>query len=160
MQPAFATLEQLTARVVGGQVDDARAQAVLDDASARIRAEAVKTWVDTQGHLVADLPDVVVVVCLQAALRAYQNPERLTQEGIGTGYVQSNVSADVYLTKAELRLVRRAAGNSGLWSKPTTRGYMESGRGPGTDTTFLPTEGSEEPLAESEPIAWTGPDGY
>jgi hypothetical protein len=159
VQPAFATVEQLTARVVGGQVDDGRAQAVLDDASARIRAEAVKSWV-TDGELDADTPDIVEVVCLQAALRAYQNPERLTQEGIGTGYVQSNVSADVYLTKAELRLVRRAAGNSGLWTKPTTRGYLESGRGPGTDTTFMPTELGDEPLAESEPIAWTGPDGY
>jgi hypothetical protein len=159
VQPSFATVEQLTARVVGGQVDDDRAQAVLDDASARIRAETVKTWV-TDGELDADVPDIVGVVCLQAALRAYQNPERLTQEGIGTGYVQSNVSADVYLTKAELRLVRRAAGNSGLWTKPTTRGYLESGRGPGTDTTFMPTELSDEPLAESEPIAWTGPDGY
>jgi len=156
--PAFATLEQLTARVAGGQVNDARAQAVLDDASARIRAEAVKTWV-TDGELDADLPDIVVAVCLQAALRAYQNPERLTQEGIGTGYVQSNVSADVYLTKAELRLVRRAAGNTGLWSKPTTRGRVETSEWPWADI-FLPTEIAGEGFLEGESIEWAGPDGF
>jgi hypothetical protein len=156
--PAFATLEQLTARVVGGQVDDARAQAVLDDASARIRAEAVKSWV-TDGELDADLPDIVGAVCLQAALRAYQNPERLTQEGIGTGSVQSNVSADVYLTKAELRLVRRAAGNTGLWSKPTTRGRVETAEWPWADI-FLPTEIAGEGFLEGEPIEWAGPDGF
>lgn len=158
MLPAFATLEQLTARVAGGQVNDARAQAVLDDASARIRAEAVKTWV-TDGELDADLPDIVVAVCLQAALRAYQNPERLTQEGIGTGYVQSNVSADVYLTKAELRLVRRAAGNTGLWSKPTTRGRVETSEWPWADI-FLPTEIAGEGFLEGESIEWAGPDGF
>jgi hypothetical protein len=156
--PAFATLEQLTARVAGGQVNDARAQAVLDDASARIRAEAVKTWV-TDGELDADVPDIVVAVCLQAALRAYQNPERLTQEGIGTGYVQSNVSADVYLTKAELRLVRRAAGNTGLWTKPTTRGRVETSEWPWADI-FLPTEIAGEGFLEGESIEWAGPDGF
>lgn len=159
MQPAFATLEQLTARVAGGQVDDARAQAVLDDASARIRAEAVKSWVDDSNALVADLPDIIVAVCLQAALRAYQNPERLTQEGIGTGYVQSNVSADVYLTKAEMKLVRRAAGNTGLWSKPTTRGRIETSMWPWDDM-FLPTALAGEPGAETDPIDWAGPDGF
>lgn len=158
MQPAFATVEQLTARVVGGQVDDARAQAVLDDASARIRAEAVKSWV-TAGELDADIPDIVGVVCLQAALRAYQSPERLTQEGIGTGYVQSNVSADVYLTKAEMKLVRRAAGNAGLWSKPTTRGRIETSMWPWDDM-FLPTVLAGEPGAETDPIDWAGPDGF
>jgi hypothetical protein len=157
--PAFATLDQLTARVAGGQVNDTRAQAVLDDASARIRAEAVKTWVDDAGALVADLPDIVVAVCLQAALRAYQNPERMTQEGIGTGYVQSNVSADVYLTKAELRLVRRAAGNTGLWTKPTTRGRVETSEWPWADI-FLPTEIAGEGFLEGESIEWAGPDGF
>lgn len=158
MLPALATLEQLTARVVGGQVDDARAQAVLDDASARIRAEASKSWV-TAGELDTDTPDIVRVVCLQAALRAYQNPERLTQEGIGTGYVQSNVSADVYLTKAEMKLVRRAAGNTGLWSKPTTRGRIETSMWPWDDM-FLPTALASDPGAATDPIDWAGPDGF
>lgn len=125
--PALASLEALAARLPSGiaDSDETRAQAALDDASALIRAEAGETWVTDENELDTDnLPDVVVAVCLAAARRALINPDGVTQEsldGYSTSY--SNDSADIYLTKAERRLVGSAGG---LWVQPTTR--VETGQ--------------------------------
>lgn len=129
--PALASLEALSDRTPGGigEDDETRAQAALDDASALIRAEAGDDWVtdDDPPELDEDaLPDVVVTVCCAAARRALVNPDGVTQESLD-GYSTSyrNDSADVYLTKAERRLVRSAAGRGGLWAQPTTRGHPD-----------------------------------
>lgn len=117
--PAFASVEDLEARM--GDVDDARAQAALDDASAFIRAEAGKDWA-IEDALDDDVPDVIVAITLKAARRALENPEGVTKESVGTysvGY--ANSSSDVYLSSEERRLIRRAAGKSGLWTQATTR---------------------------------------
>lgn len=125
--PALASLEQLATRLGGiDDSDEERAQAALDDASALIRTEAGEDWVtdDDPPELDTDnLPDVIVTVCCAAARRAVTNPDGVTQESLD-GYSTSyrNDSADVYLTKAERRLVRGAAGRGALWTQPTTRG--------------------------------------
>lgn len=160
MLPAFATIEDLAVRIPGGikEADEPRAQAALDDASTKIRAVAGRPWVDAEGDVVTDLPDIVFTVCLKAAQRCFDNPEGFTSNTIG-GYAEgrANASTDVYLTAAEQRDIRAAVGGSGgLWTQSTTRGPLETpGRhrcGEGDDV-YLDTVGGS-------PIPWAGPDGY
>lgn len=116
--PAFASEFDLTDRM-GGSCGDA-GLAALDAASALIRAEAGKTWV-TDGVLDEDVPDILRVVCVSVALRATMNPEgRASMSASVIGFQEStsfaHASPDVYLTKAERRQVRRAAGRGVLGS--------------------------------------------
>lgn len=131
--PALADLEALAARIFPSGIDEAeepRAQAALDDASALIRAEAGQDWV-TAGDPVAlsdDLPDVAVTVCLAAARRALVNPDGVVSEtiqGYATNY--GNDSGDVYLTRAERRLIRRASGLGTVGVQRTTRTEYDYG---------------------------------
>lgn len=140
--PALASLSDLSIRTPGGVSldDEARAEAVLDDASAVVRSVAGKTWV-TDGDLDDDIPHVVVLVTVAAARRALANPDGIVQESID-GYAQtfSNASSDVYLTRNEKAAVRSAAGKSGIWSQSTTR--LDSGDG----TIYLDVVGSDQPI--------------
>lgn len=116
MLPAFATIDDLADRHPGGiaDADEARAQAALDDASALIRAAAQKTWVDDNDAL-EDVPDIVVTVCVRAALRAFVNPTGLTQETTGPFSASyGNASTDVYLTSKEADLVKQAAADTSI----------------------------------------------
>src|ERR1044072_4808726 len=119
--PAFATLDQLAARVT---VDDEdRTQAALDDASVEIRSIAGVTFT-TDGVLdFTGYPswaeDALVKVCCSAAARALANPEGLTQQAETIGSHShtnafANASPDVYPTTHEKRLGRRGAGRPGL----------------------------------------------
>lgn len=125
--PALADLEALAARLPSGisEDDEPRAQAALDDASALIRAESGEDWVTDDATPVLDedtLPDVAVTVCLAAARRAFVNPDGVTAEAIdGYSTQYRNDSADVYLTRAERRLIRRAAGLGTVGVQRTTR---------------------------------------
>jgi phage gp36-like protein len=162
--PAFATLDQLAARVA---VDDEdRAQAALDDASVEIRSIAGVSFT-TDGDLNFDgypswAEDALVKVCCSAAARALANPDGLTQaaETIGSyshTNAYANASPDVYLTANEKRLVRRAAGRTGLGTITTTRAER-TGAGALVDecgTEYL------EVSPPGEPMPWLqGPVGY
>lgn len=159
MLPAFASIDDLALRLPGGiaESDEERAQAALDDASAKIRVEAATLWVDANGDLVEGIPDIVAVVCLAAAARALTNPEGVEQVSIGTySESKSNASADVYLTAQERSLIRRAAsGGGGLWTQPTTRGRLETDRDQycDGDTIYVDVVGGA-------PIPFSDPDGY
>lgn len=122
--PAFARPDDLAARLGRSfdELENARAQAALEDASAIIRAEAGKNWV-TDGALDADIPDIVTVVCLTVARRVVENPEGFTEMHLGdSGGALANATGDVYLTTNEKRLIRSAAGRSnGLFTISTTR---------------------------------------
>lgn len=117
--PAFATIDDLGARLPGGipTGDEARAQAALDDASALIRSIAGKTWT-TDGALDDDVPDIILTIAVSAARRSFVNPSGVTQEGETAGPFNRNVSyanasSDVYLTKAEKSQVLDAAADAG-----------------------------------------------
>lgn len=119
--PSLASVADLEQRL-GAPVDDVtQAQALLDDASGLIRLEVDPvTWVGDDGSLGA-VPAVVLTVCCKAVRRALDNPEAVTQraESIGSysdSVSYSNASPDVYLTNAERRLVRRAAGRTTVGS--------------------------------------------
>ncbi len=124
MLPPLASFEQFAARIPGGvDLDDyARAEAVLQDASALVRLEAGLTWVNVANQLAADLPDVAVAVTVAAARRAFVNPDMLASESIQDySSTFSSTSPDIYLTKAERKALRRVTGRSGLWTLATTR---------------------------------------
>lgn len=121
--PPFASVDDVSARLPAGEtVEDARAEAALDDASAIIRAVARKDWV-TEDELDADVPDVLLTICCRAAVRALTNPRGLESETTGPfGAQYANASADVYLTRAERDMIRSVAGQtSGVWTLGTTR---------------------------------------
>ena len=108
-EPTLASLSELEARL-GSTPDTVRALALLDDASALIRAEANYTWIDADGEP-ETVPALIVMVCCKVVERVLSNPEGLSGEAIGGYSAQfSNLSSDVYLTKQERRLVRKASG--------------------------------------------------
>jgi hypothetical protein len=127
MLPALATLDELEARlgVDPGSLsgpDRARAQAALDDASALVREESRRDWVDTDGVITA--PPSLVRVTLGAALRTFRNPDGEISQTAGP-FSRTVKAADVgvYLTPAEIEIVRRYRQEStGLWTLRTTRG--------------------------------------
>lgn len=150
--PAFATLDQLAARVT--VTDEDRAQAALEDASVEIRSIAGVTFVtadvlDFTGYP-AWAEDALVKVCCAAAVRSLTNPEGAQAETIGSySHSYANASPDVYLTANEKRLIRRAAGRTGLGTITTTTGYDDS------DTQYL------DVIPPGEPMPWLqGPVGY
>lgn len=132
MLPALVSLEDFAVRVGGiAAADEERAQACLDDASALIRNEAQTTWVDDEGALSETIPDAVVTTTYAVAIRAYRNPEGLRAEAVGDYSVTyADGSTSVFLTDAERRTIRRAAGLGGLGSIElegswvTVAGYM------------------------------------
>lgn len=150
--PAFATLDQLAARMT--VADETRAQAALDDASAEIRSIAGVTFVTDDVLDFTGYPtwaeDALVKVCCSSAVRSLTNPEGEQSETIGSySHSYANASPDVYINANERRLIRRAAGRTGLGTITTTTGYDDS------DTQYLDVS------PPGEPMPWLqGPVGY
>ncbi len=145
---SIASVTQLSDRIPGGISldDETRAQALLDDVTTLVNAEAQTEWTD------ADAPDVVVTVCLAAARRAWSNYDGKIAETIG-GYsyrVADTAATGVYLTEAEKRLVRRAAGiaEAGVTTVTLNPDFE------GTDWVYLSVEGSDKPVPVY-PSEWT-----
>lgn len=110
MTTALAELSDLEARM-GTVVDASRAQAAIDDASNWIHEATNSVWLDDAGELVDTIPSVALTVCCAVARRILTNPDGITSESLGPfSQGQSYASSDVYLTKAETRILRRAAG--------------------------------------------------
>jgi hypothetical protein len=97
-------------------VERARGEYLLDEASELIRDLAGKTWLTTTNAL-DNVPRPVARVCVAAAARAFENPHGLTQRSIGDSsksYDRSQREGGeiVYLTETEERTVLKAAGVS------------------------------------------------
>lgn len=92
-----------------------RALAALEDASALVRTEAGKTYVDSHDLLVLGIPDVITSIVLAVAYRAFRNPEGTTQSSLGdvsVSFAREGSAGAVFLTKAEQRAIRKAAGRN------------------------------------------------
>lgn len=112
--PALADIWQLEQRVPGGiaEGDLPRALAALEDASAWVRVEAGEDWLDDD-DLLETVPGAVVSVVCAVARRILDNPDGLLQESVaGYSYGRTNATTDIYLTKAEKAIVRKAAGTA------------------------------------------------
>lgn len=155
MLPALASVADLEARLgldpeslEGAELT--RAQAALADASALVRMEARRTWVDELGAVTA--PDVIVRVVLGAAQRTFTNPDGVIQEAVGPfSRRYADGSTGVYLTKAELDIVRRFRPSGGdLWTLRTERDGGDDGT-----IWYRDTYGTELfPLASAEDGVW------
>lgn len=106
---AYATLQQLSARVPGGipADDEARAEALLLDVSA-----IIADLVDVDTAVVWDVtaPDVVVAVACGAAYRALVNPLFHASVTEGSYTWRSDKTDGVWLSPDEEKRIRRAAG--------------------------------------------------
>jgi hypothetical protein len=95
-----------------GPADTARAEALIRDVSGEVYSLAGDdAFHDEAGQL--DVPDVVVGIVADAVIRAFENPRGLTGETIGDYSYQAGGpgrDAGLYLTAAQRRSIRRAAG--------------------------------------------------
>ena len=87
-------------------------QGSVDTATATLLIELAQGLAE---DIVSPLPPSAKAVVLSAAKRAYSNPEGLTTETIGP-YATGRTTGDVFLTRAEERALKRAAGRGGAYS--------------------------------------------
>lgn len=105
-----------------------RATALLVDVSEEIRDVAGATWLNDAGDAVEDVPHRVQSIARAAVLRAFDNPEGLSQRSIGdssksydrTGREGGEV---VYLTRGEEKAIRRAATGSSFAAQTLVSPY-------------------------------------
>jgi len=85
MLPPLATIPDLEARIghpITDPAEQARANALLADASSLVRFAANQTWVDENGDLTV-VPDLAVSITCQAALRGWFNPAGIEAAQLG-----------------------------------------------------------------------------
>lgn len=125
--------------------DEERLGALLEDACALAADITGTTYEDGSG---SEVPGAVVATVCTAVRRAYENPTGLQGETIGdyswrSGYTGTTGSATtgMYFTQSEARIMRRAAGKSGV-------GTLElQGMLPAVDDAqFVTDAGSSEPI--------------
>lgn len=118
---ALATIQDFTARH-GAPDDESVVGALLEDASALIRAEAAGTdadWVAEDPDEDVTVPAAIRAICVQIAYRAWANPDGVAREELGEASrtLRGTDQADVlWLTKNEARIVRKAAGTPAIRS--------------------------------------------
>ena len=86
-----------------------RAQSVIEDAEALVLDEGDPEW--DSDTIPARARQIIIAV----AMRAWRNPDGLTQSSVGdvsVSYSRTGVEGAVYLTKAEQRSVRKLAQRS------------------------------------------------
>lgn len=114
MDPLVDTIE-LERRFPEAKTDEERAQALLEDASAVIRAAGNSGWTSTS------VPASVVPIVIGVVIRAWTNPAGLSDEQVGTYAVTYASSGGVYLLPDEVAAIQRGAGRTGLHTVSTTR---------------------------------------
>jgi hypothetical protein len=127
MLPALATADDFAARLGRALTEGEAIQvaALLVDASTLVRRAAGLSWVDDAEALTDDIPDDVIVITLNAARRAFDNPQGATQKSVddvSVSYSRAS-AAGVYLTAEEKSILAGlTGGGQGLWTISTTRG--------------------------------------
>lgn len=145
--PPLASVDDLIARLgseITVEADVTRAEAAIEDVSAFIREEAHATWVSPDDPNVSAAPAIIRTIALRVAERSYRNPEGFSSESAADYSYQRNGSTGeggLYFTERELKQIRRAAGRSGLWAQPTTRGEHWF------DTVYVNDQFGYEPIA-------------
>lgn len=135
--PALADIDALVAWT-GDTIadDDPRALAVLARASALVRSECGRTWVD-DGNALEAVPEPIEGVVVQVAARVWRNPEGAIQDVAGpfSARFSESVADGLYLTETERKIcAQHRQSASGLWVMPTTRLH-----GVDDGTTWTPT---------------------
>ena len=118
--------------------DGKRALMCLRLASALVRQESGRTWLEDDGQLVTPVPEQAVMVTVYCASRVFDNREAQIQGGLDDSQAGWKVEeSGAYLTATEKRMLAgfRAAGRTGLGTVATTRG-----EGPIAGTGWVPTD--------------------
>lgn len=149
MLPPLVTVAALAAWVGEDFIDNdnARAAAVVAAASALVRAETGRTWVDDDNELTT-VPDEVSTVTVQVAGRVWRNPAGFVQDTTGPFTVRYPEIAGqgLYLTDAERSILSRyRTQRRGLWTQRTTRDdpFIDDAV---LATVWLPVNPGTEPL--------------
>jgi hypothetical protein len=153
--PALAQVSDMEARL-GHTIDDAtertRAQALLDDASALIRFEANRTWMDdtVDPPVLGPVPDFVVSLTAQAALRGWFNPAGIESAQLGAVSVRYGGAWLTNAERAQLALLNRGQGLQQV--------YLEHGFGfDGATSGWVPVDNAPElhtPVADWFPLGF------
>lgn len=107
-----------------------RAEVVLTAVSSRVRLAAGRTWVDEDGELTDDIPDVVLSITTTVAARVWANPAATASRGDGpfTRAWAENLQG-LQLTDDERDDIRASVAEEGstpgLWALATTRSQPE-----------------------------------
>jgi hypothetical protein len=120
MTDPLVEAEELLRRLPEADTDAdlTRAEALLEDASALVRHFGDAGW------LIGYTPDVVTMIVIKIALRAFQNPGGVTQESEGATYSASfGTEPGVYLTAEERDIIVGATGSRGPYTLTTTRAW-------------------------------------
>lgn len=110
--------------IVEDSVEGKRAAMCLRAASALVRKESGRTWLQESGQVVTDLPDDVKMVTLYCASRVFDNRNAQTDGGIDDYREGWKVDeSGAYLTASERRQLSgfRDAASSGLGVVSTVR---------------------------------------
>lgn len=130
-----ALVDRLGSELSGLELE--RARAAINDASALIRSEA--------GTDFEEVPAIIESICLAVAYRAFRNPDGTSQTSIGDvslSFRREGQASAVFLSKAERRAIRKAAGGLGATSITISTPYMSSE----VLNYYVDVEGSEEPF--------------
>jgi hypothetical protein len=118
--------------IVEASAEGKRAVMCLRAASALVRKESGRTWLQEDGTLVEDVPEDVKMVTLYCASRVFDNREAQTRGGIDDYQEGWKVDeSGAYLTASERRQLAafRARTSGGLGVVATTRFAHESVNG-------------------------------
>lgn len=126
-RPTLATLDDL-AVVLGEIADPEQAEALLQRASAIVRAYARKTWLDEEETELEDLPSDIPGVVVGMVERATSNAAGVTQESAGpfSRSFGADAANRLYLTAMDKLVIRAAAGSTGIGTLSTSRGPIET----------------------------------
>lgn len=156
---ALALVADLEARLGSDLTgrDLIRAQSNLADVSVLVRAEGVKAWGTDIDGVPVPVPDEAHLVTIQAALRAFRNPDGFAGENIGGAYSYTygpGAQNGVYLNSDEVRLIRLAAG---LSETGAPKGYIGTVRTPSAYSLYqeVPVTFVGDGIPLSEPIPLT-----
>lgn len=153
--PPLATVADLEARLghpITDPAEQARANALLADASALVRFAAGQTWVDENDNLTV-VPDLAVTVTCQAALRGWYNPANIESAQLGAVSVRYG---NAWLTAQETAQLAEFSQGHGLTQATLVGGFGFEGGVYG----YVPVdneEGLSTPAADWFPTGWIGP---
>lgn len=125
--------------IPAGSAEERRAIMCLRAASALVRKESGRTWLNEVGKLTIPLPEDVAMVTLYCASRIFDNRNAQTRGGVDDYTEGWKVDeAGAYLTASERRMLApfRVASSGGLGVVSTTR--RETPTAPGLVPTDTP----------------------
>lgn len=127
-RPALASVDDLE-RLLGETVRNPdQADARLEQASELVRAYAGIDWLNDEETETVDVPGAIPGVVCGIVERATRNPSGAVQETAGpfSRSFGADAASRIYLTDADKRIIRHAAGSQPLAVISTTRGRMET----------------------------------